>query len=213
MIPLSDDAPRLKTTPLVTYLLILSNIVIYFVASETHYDLYSLRAGDIMSGVNLLTLVTSTFLHLGFFHLLFNMWSLWIFGDNVEDDLGTLSYIFLYLTAGITGGIVFALTANQPDYFAVGASGAISGIMGAYLVMHHRNRVLTLIPLGIIFTTIKINAPIFIGLWFLIQFAGFSLAADSGVAYSAHVGGFVTGVVLAFLLKGFKKQPRVEVVN
>jgi membrane associated rhomboid family serine protease len=201
MIPLSDDELRPHTTPIVTFVLIFLNVWIFLTVSPEAADIYGVRVGDILGGTNLITLITSVFLHGGFLHILFNMWSLWIFGDNVEDDLGAFGYLFLYLVSGIAGGVVFALFAPDPNAIAIGASGAISGVMAAYLILHPRNRVLTLVPLGIIFTTIRIKAPIFIGLWFLLQFAGFALAGESGVAYSAHVGGFIAGLIIAFLLK------------
>jgi membrane associated rhomboid family serine protease len=136
------------------------------------------------------------------------MWSLWIFGDNVEDDLGIIGYLFLYFASGIVGSMTFALFAPDPAALAIGASGAISGVMGAYLILHPRNRVLTLVPLGIIFTTIRINAPIFIGLWFLLQFVGFTVAGETSIAYSAHVGGFLVGLILALILR--PRQPQIE---
>jgi membrane associated rhomboid family serine protease len=201
MIPLSDEELRPHGTPYITYILIAVNIAAFFLTVPEDADVYGIRAGDILAGDNLLTLLTSMFLHVSILHLLFNMWSLWIFGDNVEEDLGPLGYLFLYFASGIAGGVAFAAFAGDPTVVAIGASGAISGVMGAYLVLHPRNRVLTLVPLGIIFTTVRINAPIFIGLWFLIQFAGFAVAGESGVAYSAHVGGFLAGLVLALMLR------------
>lgn len=208
MIPLSDEEFKPHRTPIITYLLIAVNILAFIFILPEEAEVYGVRAGDILSGNNLITLITSTFLHGGFLHLLFNMWSLWIFGDNVEDDLGLIGYLFLYFASGIAGGLAFSLFATDPSALAVGASGAISGVMAAYLILHPRNRVLTLVPLGIIFTTIRINAPIFIGLWFLLQFVGFTVVGETGVAYSAHVGGFIVGLILALILK--PRQSQIE---
>jgi membrane associated rhomboid family serine protease len=208
MIPLSDEEFKPHRTPIITYLLIAINILAFIFILPEEAEVYGVRAGDILSGNNLITLITSTFLHGGFLHILFNMWSLWIFGDNVEDDLGIIGYLFLYFASGVVGGVAFALFAADPAALAIGASGAISGVMGAYLILHPRNRVLTLVPLGIIFTTMRINAPIFIGLWFLLQFVGFTIAGETGIAYSAHVGGFLVGLVLALILKS--RQPQTE---
>jgi len=199
MIPISDEETRPNQAPLLTYLLIAANVVVFFLATDADIHAYALRAGDLLAGQDLITAFTSLFLHGGFFHLLFNVWSLWIFGDNVEDDLGWLGYLLLYLAAGVAGNLAFALLAS-PSEMAIGASGAISGVMGAYLILHPRNRVLTLVPLGFWITTMRINAPIFIGIWFLLQFAGLAGSAQDGIAYSAHVGGFLAGLALAKLL-------------
>ncbi len=209
MIPLSDET-RPNRTPLVTYLLLAANIVIYFMATEADIDLYGLHAGDLLAGTNFLNVITSMFLHGSLLHVIFNIWSLWIFGDNVEDDLGHIKYLVLYLVSGVVGGYLFALFA-EPEAIAIGASGAISGVMGAYLILHPRNRVLALIPLGFFITTARISAPVFIGLWFLLQFIGFTAATETGIAYSAHIGGFLAGLILAWLLK--PSRPKVEVVQ
>jgi membrane associated rhomboid family serine protease len=201
MIPLTDEETRPNRTPYLTILLIAVNVWFFVTAREVDLDDFGLTAGSIVAGENLVTLFTSMFLHGGFFHLLFNIWSLWIFGDNVEEDLGPAGYLGLYFLSGIAGGYAFAFFAADPGHVAIGASGAISGIMGAYLILHPKNRILTLVPAGFFLTTLRINAPIFIGIWFLVQFAGFYLAAETGIAYSAHVGGFLAGVVLAYFLK------------
>jgi membrane associated rhomboid family serine protease len=201
MIPLTDEESKPNRGPaIITYLLIAANVFFFATASDSDIEAFGLVAGNLLAGESLITLFTSLFLHGGFFHLLFNIWSLWIFGDNVEDDLGPAGYLGLYFLSGIAGSYAFAFFANPQD-LAIGASGAISGIMGAYLILHPRNRVLTLVPVGFFITTLRINAPIFIGLWLLLQFAGFTATEETGVAYSAHIGGFVTGLVLAYLLK------------
>jgi membrane associated rhomboid family serine protease len=206
MIPLTDEEVRPNRTPIITYLLIAANIILFFMASESDINIYGLRAGDVLRGENLTSIITSMFLHGGILHLLFNLWSLWIFGDNVEDDLGIIGYLLLYFASGIAGGYAFAIF-SDPDTIAIGASGAISGVMAAYLVLHPKNRVLTLVPVGFYLTTMRINAPIFIGIWFFLQFLGFAGSAEDGVAYSAHVGGFLAGLLIAFLLK--KSEPQI----
>lgn len=208
MIPLNDEELKPHRTPIVTYILIVLNVAVFFLSAPEDAEIYGIRAGDVLSGNNPITLITSMFLHGSFLHILFNMWSLWIFGDNVEDDLGPIGYLFLYFASGIAGGLTFAFFAADPWVIAIGASGAISGVMGAYLILHPRNRVLTLIPLGIIFTTVRINAPIFIGLWFLLQFVGFTATGETDISYSAHVGGFLIGLVLALILK--PRVPKTE---
>ncbi len=200
MIPLSDEEvlPNHKT-PIITYLLIAANVIFFFMSVPLDAEVYGVRAGDIISGRHLETLITSLFLHANLLHIIFNLWSLWIFGDNVEADLGVVGYLLLYFAAGVVGSYAFAVF-SSPDSVAIGASGAISGVMAAYLILHPKNRVLTLVPLGFFFTTLRINAPIFIGIWFLLQFLGFA-AGGSEIAYAAHIGGFLTGLVLAFLFK------------
>jgi membrane associated rhomboid family serine protease len=209
MIPLTDEEVRANRTPYLTYLLIALNNAAFFWATEADIELYGLRASELLSGANLLNVLTSMFLHGGLLHLLFNVWSLWIFGDNVEDDLGPIGYLALYFASGIAGGLAFAFF-SPPESIAIGASGAISGVMAAYLILHPRNRVLTLIPLGFVMTTARISAPVFIAIWFFLQFLGFAAGTDSGLAYSAHIGGFVAGLIIALILK--PKRPKVEVL-
>jgi len=154
------------------------------------------------------------FLHGGWLHLLGNMWSLWIFGDNVEDRLGHLRYLLFYLLCGVAAACLHVLLNFGSRLPAVGASGAIAGVMGAYFVLYPRARILTLIPLLLIFPVIEIPAYVFLGAWFFIQFANaffefFSGAkALAGIAWWAHVGGFVAGIVLLRLLGGRLKGRR-----
>ncbi len=154
----------------------------------------------------LFALVSFMFLHGSFWHLLANLWTLYIFGDNVEDRLGSLRYLVFYLMCGIASGfahLLFNLTSNVPT---IGASGAIAGVMGAYFVLYPKARILTLIPIIIIPYFIEIPAWFFMGLWLLIQFmnvAGAS-AASSGIAWWAHIGGFVAGMLF---LKFFRTIP------
>jgi membrane associated rhomboid family serine protease len=202
VIPLTDEEYKTNRFPVITVLIIAANIYFFVATTEATFNSYALNAAELLSGQNLMTLITSMFLHAGWLHIIFNMWSLWIFGDNVEDDLGFLGYLLLYFLSGVAGGFAFAFLAQDPiNSSAVGASGAIAGVMGAYLVLHPRNRVLTLIPIGPFITTARITAPVFIILWFIIQFAGLYLAGADGIAYSAHVGGFITGLILSLLFR------------
>jgi hypothetical protein len=137
------------------------------------------------------------FLHGGFWHLLGNMWSLYIFGDNVEDRLGPLRYLVFYLLCGITSGLshlIFNLNSNVPT---IGASGAIAGVMGAYLILHPNSKILTLIPILFIPWFVEIPAFFFLGFWFVIQFinAAASHGGVSGIAWWAHIGGFIFGII------------------
>lgn len=151
-----------------------------------------------------LTLVTCMFLHGGWMHFLGNMWFLYIFGDNVEDRFGHLGFTILYLGTGILAGLSHYFSAPNSPIPTLGASGAIAGVMGAYAYLYPHARVLTLLPLIVIFTTIVVPAPIFLGLWFLLQlYSGVgSLVGEpvAGVAWWAHAGGFVAGIVAAIIV-------------
>ncbi len=148
------------------------------------------------------TFVTYMFLHGGFWHLLGNMWFLYIFGDNVEDRLGHPRYLLFYLLCGVASGVIHFLSAPGSPMPTVGASGAIAGVMGAYLILYPRARVLTLIPIIIFPWFVEIPAFVFLGIWILIQFLNAALTAGqvSGVAWWAHVGGFVVGIVFLKML-------------
>ena len=214
MIPLRDTI-RSKTYPFVTYLLIAANTLIFFFqlslgADQTRFiAVYGLIPARFTHpalidyfgwGANLLSLFTFMFLHGGFWHLLGNMWSLYIFGDNIEDHLGPLRFLLFYLLAGTLSGLAHMGLHPDSQIPTVGASGAIAGVMGAYFVLYPRSRILTLIPVFIFPWLIEIPAFVFLGIWFVIQFLGASGAdgAAGGIAWWAHVGGFIAGIVLLY---------------
>jgi membrane associated rhomboid family serine protease len=151
-----------------------------------------------------LTVLTSMFLHGGWMHLIGNMLYLWIFGDNVEDSMGHGRFIFFYVLCGIAAALAQAIPDPQSTVPMVGASGAISGVLGAYLLLYPHARVLVVIPIGFIIRTVHLRAGIVLVLWFALQFIS-NLAASSGtgggVAFRAHIGGFVAGMVLVPLFK------------
>ena len=149
-----------------------------------------------------MTLITCMFLHGGFMHFAGNMWFLHIFGDNVEDRFGHFLYTVMYLCAGVIAGLAHLVSNPGSTVPTIGASGAIAGIMGAYIWLYPRSMVETLIPLPFIFTTISVPAPVFLGIWFAMQvFQGASSdATGGGVAWWAHVGGFVAGLLSAVVL-------------
>lgn len=150
------------------------------------------------------TLLTAMFMHAGFWHILGNMWYLWIFGDNVEDIFGRFGYMLFYLLSGIAAAFAQILTNPNTVIPMVGASGAISGVLGAYFVLFPYGRVLTLVPLFPFFVRlIELPAIFLLGFWFVMQFLGgiSSPVEGGGVAYWAHAGGFVTGALLALLVK------------
>jgi membrane associated rhomboid family serine protease len=160
-----------------------------------------------------LTLLTCIFLHGGWMHILGNMWFLHIFGDNVEDRLGHVGYLFFYLLAGLAASLVHLLSGPNSTIPTVGASGAIAGVMGGYFVLYPHSRVLAVVPIVIFIQILVLPAPLFLGVWFLLQFfqGSFSIGdmEAGGVAWWAHVGGFVAGVVMVLALKamGFCTPP------
>jgi len=220
MIPLKDMTPR-RSFPIVTLLLILVNVLVFAhqillppAAGEAFIRTYGLVPAKIslaLAGKHytaeqaFLPLFTCMFLHGGFLHIIGNMWFLWIFGANVEDRLGSLPYLLFYIVCGVGSGISQALFSWGSHVPSIGASGAISGVLGAYIIFFPGSRILTLVPLLIIFFTWKIPAAIFIGLWFIMQFlSGLgSLGSQDvgGVAWWAHVGGFLLGVIVALLVR------------
>jgi membrane associated rhomboid family serine protease len=164
-------------------------------------------AFDVNLAFNVKSALFSMFLHGGWLHLIGNMWFLWIFGDNVEDALGHVRYAFFYFGCGAVAAFSQALVAPASQVPMIGASGAIAGVLGAYLVWFPWARVKTLVFLVIIFWIIDLPAPFFLVLWFLVQFFSGTMAiasasaATGGVAFFAHIGGFLTGAMLAFVLR------------
>jgi membrane associated rhomboid family serine protease len=220
MIPIRDTVPS-RNYPVVNTAIIGINILVFLLQKaqgpglEKFVYLYGLVparysipeiASYFSPGIQLFSLFSFMFLHGGWLHLIGNMWSLWIFGDNVEDNIGSLRYLAFYLLCGILSGLfhlAFNLNSSVPT---IGASGAIAGVMGAYIILYPRSKILTLIPIFFIPWFIEIPAFIFLAIWFLIQFANAaaSSAASGGVAWWAHVGGFVVGMAL---IKLFPRIP------
>lgn len=202
MIPLRDTI-KSRRRPVVTWALIALNTLVF--AFEISLDQDGLRAlffthGIVPAEFSLPTLITSTFLHGGLLHLVSNMWMLWIFGDNVEDRLGRMRYLLFYMACGVAAGAIHSLTELGSAVPTIGASGAIAGVLGAYFLLYPRARVVTLVPLFFWPLFFEVPAYFFLGFWFLTQVLSGGLAVAgataSGIAWWAHVGGFVTGLVL-----------------
>jgi membrane associated rhomboid family serine protease len=228
MIPIRDDQPRFST-PFVNYFIIALNALAFFyelsIQMQGHraLDRFVYQFGVVPTNTELalahlnlagvfLPILTSMFLHGSWLHIIGNMWVLWIFGDNIEDHLGHFSYLIFYLISGFAAALAHILLNLGSNVPSVGASGAIAGVMGAYFVLYPRARVLTLVPLIVFFTFWWLPAWIVLGYWFVIQFlsgAATSVAYTSqtggGIAFWAHVGGFVAGIVL---IKIFPERPR-----
>ena len=230
MFPYKDDNPTL-VTPVVTVLLIGLNVAAWIfvqgmgtepqlAASVCELGLIpgavlgNLAAGTPVPGLerlgcetvssNWLTVVTSMFLHGGWFHLLGNMWFLWVFGNNVEDSMGRIRFVLFYLATGIAAAAAQAAVNPRSAIPMVGASGAISGVMGAYIILYPRVRVHMIVFLGIFITRIAVPAVAMLGYWFLLQLVGGIPALQSesgGVAFWAHAGGFVAGMLLVIMFR------------
>lgn len=162
-----------------------------------------------------LTLLTCIFLHGGWMHFLGNMWFLFIFGDNVEDRMGHVGFLLFYLVCGVSASVAHLLTNPDSTIPTIGASGAIAGVMGAYLLLYPRANVLSLIPIFFFIEIVVLPAPVFLGIWFLIQFLQGTMAITAmrtaGVAWWAHIGGFAFGYLIAAGLRAVgETRPPVE---
>ncbi len=208
MFPLRDVIPSM-TTPVVTVAIIVLNVLAFVFEQSLGpqgLDEFLARWGFVPGAFAWSTILVSMFLHGGLWHLIGNMWSLWIFGDNVEDRLGHWRYAGFYLLCGVLASLAHALSAPASMVPTIGASGAIAGIMGAYLVLYPQSRVLTAIFLVFYFNIVEIPAIVFLGFWFLMQLVSGvgALAASAGdvggIAFWAHVAGFIAGAALIKLL-------------
>lgn len=211
MIPFRDNIPS-RTFPFVTLSLILINILAFLyeiLLAERLEAFLSVTAvipakwfllqGEQISFLGLMgSYVSSLFLHAGWFRLIGNMWFLWIFGDNIEDEVGHLKFFFFYIFCGVISGLIHTLFNLSSTVPCIGASGAIAGVLGAYLISFPRARVLALFPIFIFWQILEIPAVFFLGAWFLIQFmnglASIAASEVGGVAWLAHVGGFLCGI-------------------
>jgi len=205
MIPLRDVIPS-RTTPWVTVGLIVANVVMFIRqltfpgGLEESVFVYGLVPAHATS----VSLLTSMFTHAGWMHIGSNMLCLWIFGDNVEDRMGHARYLVFYLVAGAAAAIFQMQAGSAPLIPLVGASGAIAGVMGAYLFMYPHSRIHVLIFLLFFIDVIEVPAVIFLGIWFLLQIlggVGQVTATQGGIAFWAHVGGFLTGAVAALFFR------------
>ena len=209
MIPLKDENPT-KTFPFVTITIIAINVLVFIyelnLGSQLEdkitefavipYNIIHMRNPGV-----LLTLITSLFFHAGFAHVFGNMLYLWIFGNNIEDAVGHLKFVVFYLICGLAGSYLHILTAKSSNLPTIGASGAISGILGAYIVLYPRAKILALVPTFGFIRLVKVPAYFFLGFWILLQllYGLPSLAAaasEGGVAWFGHIGGFLAGLIL-----------------
>ena len=221
MIPLKDDNPT-SGRPIITYFIIGLCVVIFLMQLGTQsyktgqlFYSYGLIPSDLMGHKQLpmdlyavpayVTIFSSMFMHGGFMHLIGNMLYMWIFADNIEDNLGATRFIIFYLLCGIGAAMTQVLMDTHSQVPMVGASGAIGGVLGAYLINHPNARVLVLIPYFIL-KIVKIRALYVLGFWFILQF----ISSGGGGAYAAHIGGFVSGMILIlFFNKKLKRKNKI----
>ncbi len=234
MIPLKDDIPT-RSFPLVTIGLIVANALVFlyqvllslpggreaFPAAQAfvlEFGLIPCRLSgscglpvELGAPAPFLTVFTSMFLHGGLFHVGGNMLYLWIFGNNVEDSMGRGRFVVFYLLSGLVAAVAQVLANPGSRVPMIGASGAVSGVLGAYILLYPHARVLTLVFFGIFWSFVRIPAVIVLGFWIVVQFLNglvtFTVSQEGGVAWFAHIGGFLTGLVL---IRFFRRRPRIR---
>ena len=217
MIPIQDTI-RSRQFSWMNYSIILMNALVFLYQLRlpaAEMEQFFFRFGAVPTQVlaepslaQIGTLFSSMFVHGGWFHLISNMWALFIFGDNINDCMGGFRYLFFYITAGLGAAALHIFMLSESNIPVVGASGAIAGVMGAYVILYPKAKVITLIPLGF-FWFVRIPAVIFLGFWFFSQLGQGLLAitadappgAQGGVAWWAHIGGFVIGMILVLVLR------------
>jgi membrane associated rhomboid family serine protease len=220
MLPLRDNIQAISR-PIITYIILGLNILvfIYEISLGTHLDVFINQFGAVPYNIfsqgglaSYMTLFTSMFMHANLMHIIGNMLFLWIFADNIEDHIGHVMFIIFYLTCGLAGTLLHAVVTPASTIPMIGASGAISGVLGAYIILYPKARISALIPFGFFLRVVQLPSVVFLGIWFLMQFL-FSISSirgtGGGVAYLAHVGGFVVGLLWALPFK-FKQKKHYE---
>jgi membrane associated rhomboid family serine protease len=217
VIPLGDASRRPLRFPLATVLVIAVNFLIFFfelAGGDTFINRWSMVPADIIAGRNWITILTAMFMHAGWLHILGNMLFLWVFGPAIEDVMGSWRYLFFYLLGGLAATAAQVLIDPSSTIPNLGASGAIAAVMGAFLITYPRDRIRTLLLLGWFIRVTFLPAVVLVGVWFLIQLVsqvGALAATDQGgVAYAAHIGGFIFGMIAARL---FENKERVDQQN
>ncbi len=225
MIPIRDRNPS-GTFPYVTIGIIIINVLIFLYELSLGSGLgefimkfgvvplkvsYYSQVSDLTFINTFFPFISSIFLHGGFIHLIGNMWFLWIFGDNIEDKLGHFKFIAFYFLCGIIASSVHVFFNSQSSVPCVGASGAIAGVLGAYMITFPRARVVTIVPLFVFIQVMELPAMVVLGFWFVIQFfnGAASITASTsgaGVAWWAHIGGFAAGVIILYIMRIFLKK-------
>ena len=208
-IPLRDISRRPVHRPVVTISIIVINVVVFLLelaGGEPFVEQWAVIPAHIVAGQHWITILTAMFMHAGWMHIIGNMVFLWAFGPEIEDAMGPLRYLAFYLLGGIVASVAQIAAMSSSTVPNLGASGAIAAVMGAFLITYPRDKIRTLLLLGWFITVTVIPASVLIGIWFLIQLfsqVGSVVAAQSGggVAYMAHVGGFIFGAIIARLFE------------
>ncbi len=221
MFPIGDENVGQRLTPVVNYTLIALNIVVFLyelILPDPDLMRFVMRWGavprEITSGQDYLSIVTSMFLHAGWLHIAGNMLFLWVFGDNIEDTMGHVGYLLFYLLCGVAATMAHVYVYPNSAVPVVGASGAISGVLAAYMALFPHGLIRTLVLFGWLPMVFLVPAWIMIGYWILLQFInglfslGLPTAESSGVAYFAHIGGFVAGLVLVWFFRNEEAHRR-----
>jgi membrane associated rhomboid family serine protease len=215
--PIADDNIRGAPPPIITWALVVLNVLVFLyqltlsqAALRNFFSTFGAVPVLILQGEQLYSLITSMFLHGGWLHIIGNMVFLYVFGDNVETVMGKLGYLVFYLVGGLAASAAFIVLHPDTMIPSLGASGALAAVLGAYIVMFPRSQVRALVFLGFFVTVTRITAFVFLGLWFVLQlFQGFgALGAEQtgGVAYWAHIGGFLFGLVVGFVLRNRARE-------
>jgi membrane associated rhomboid family serine protease len=221
MFPIRDTQPS-YSRPVVTISIIVVNVLAFlyeFSLDDYSRNYFIANYGLIPDHFHASAVLTSMFLHGGWLHIIGNMWFLWIFGDNVEDVLGHGKYLVFYLLCGVAAGMTQVMFNPYSRLPMVGASGAIAGVMGAYLIKFPQSRIITVVFVFIFLTRIEVPAVLMLLYWFAIQLfsglgsIGYSQANQGGTAFFAHVGGFVAGMILVKLLGTREKYLRRSDLN
>jgi membrane associated rhomboid family serine protease len=204
MIPLSDASRRPVNFPIVTVLVIAANVLMFLLElalGDAFINRWSLVPADIMAGRNWITILTALFMHAGWAHILGNMLFFWVFGPEIEDVMGPSRYLLFYLLSGLAATAAQVLIDPTSSVPNLGASGAIAGVMGAFLITYPRDRIRTLLFIGWFGRVTFIPAAILVGFWFLTQLfnevGALAQVQSGGVAYMAHIGGFIFGALMA----------------
>jgi membrane associated rhomboid family serine protease len=204
MIPLSDASRQPRSFPVITTAIIVANVIVFILelmGGDAFVKEWCLIPADIVAGRHWVTILTSMFMHAGWMHIIGNMVFLWAFSPQIEDAMGGLRYVFFYLLSGLAASLLQIAAMPNSTVPNLGASGAIAGVMGAFLITYPRDEIRALLVIGWFVRITFIPAALLIGVWFIIQFfSQVGAVADvqgGGVAYTAHVGGFVFGVITA----------------
>lgn len=220
LFPIYDENPT-NSVPWVTLILIIVNVLVFIyelslqsagklqpflqTAALVPYEItHAAKLSANVPNIGILAIFTSIFMHAGWLHIIGNMWYLWIFGNNIEDTLGHINYLFFYLLCGAGGAVAHIVSQPNSQIPTLGASGAIAGVLAAYLFLFPHAKILTVIPIFFFIQLIDIPAVLLIGIWFVIQLisgvGSLSVQSSGGVAWFAHIGGFITGFILVFIL-------------